>query len=330
MPVRQPDLSATPEEMKKTTMLDAVRCAARDSAGMEALGLPPRNLVLGDWFKEGDLGFIYAPRGIGKTWLSLAIATAVANGRRLGPWQAHGVWPVCYTDGEMAVDDMLGRMSGMEAGPHFTTLNHECLFHLSGKVLNIAEPETQQALTDYCLETGQRVLILDNLSCLASGMAENDADAWEAVLGWLLTMRRHKIAVLLVHHAGRNGEMRGTSKREDSAFWVLRLDAVDEDKAGTDKQTRFISRFTKERNSGQPQTPLEWTFQTGPDGLTRIGHREADRLALFRQWVEAGLNTATDISQEMGVSKGSVSKMAKAAQLAGWLATDGRKYTLVS
>jgi hypothetical protein len=32
----------------------------------------------------------------------------------------------------------------------------------------------------------------------------------------------------------------------------------------------------------------------------------------------------------MGVSKGSVSKMAKAAQLAGWLATDGRKYTLVS
>jgi putative DNA primase/helicase len=136
--------------------------------------------------------------------------------------------------------------------------------------------------------------------------------------------------VILVHHAGRNGEMRGTSKREDAAFWVLRLDAVDEDKAGTDKQTRFISRFTKERNSGKPQAPLEWTFQTGPDGLTTISHKVADRLATLRQWIEDGLNTATDIAQEMGVSKGTVSKMAKAAQKAGWLATDGRKYRLVS
>lgn len=330
MPVRQPDLSATPEELKKTTMLDAIRMATRDMAGLEALGLPPRNPVLGDWLREGDLGFIYAPRGLGKTWLSLAISTAVANGRRLGPWQAHGVWPVTYVDGEMAVDDMQKRMAGMEATPTFKTLNHEALFHLSGRVVNIAEPETQQALTDYCLETGQRVLILDNLSCLASGMAENDADAWEAVLGWLLTLRRHRVAVILVHHAGRNGEMRGTSKREDSAFWVLRLDAVDEDKAGNEKQARFISRFTKERNSGKPQAPLEWTFQTGPDGLTRIGHKEADKLALFRQWLDAGLNTAGDIATEMGVSKGTVSKMAKAAQQAGWLASDGRKYTLVS
>jgi hypothetical protein len=82
-------------------------------------------------------------------------ATREANGRELGPWQAHGVWPVCYVDGEMAVDGMLERMHGMEAGPNFATVNHECLFHLSGKVLNIAEFETQQALTDYCLETGQ-------------------------------------------------------------------------------------------------------------------------------------------------------------------------------
>jgi putative DNA primase/helicase len=143
-------------------------------------------------------------------------------------------------------------------------------------------------------------------------------------------MRRHKVAVILVHHAGRNGEMRGTSKREDSAFWVLRLDGVDEEKTGAEKQTRFISRFTKERNSGRPQAPLEWTFQTGPDGLTRIGHKEADRLAIFRQWVEVGLNTASAIATEMEVSVGTVSKWAKKGQQAGWLASDGRRYTLVS
>ena len=330
MPVRQPDLTATPEELKKTTMLDAIRMATRDTVGIEALGLPPRVPMLGDWLKEGDCGFLYAPRGLGKTWLSLGLACAIANGRPLGPWQSHGAWPVGYVDGEMAVDDMLERIDGMAGGPNLRILNHEALFHLSGKVINIAEPETQQALLDFCLETGLRVLILDNLSCLASGMAENDADAWEAVSNWLLTMRRHKVVLIVVHHAGRNGEMRGTSKREDAAFWVLRLDAVDGDKEGTDRQARFISRFTKERNSGKSQTPLEWTFETGADGRTSIDHKVADRLALFRQWIEAGLNTATDLATEMAVSKGTISKMAKAAQQAGWLATDGRKYTLVS
>jgi hypothetical protein len=330
MPVREPELSATPEELNKITMLDAVRMATRDAAGIKALGLPVRNLVLGDWFKEGDLGFIYAPRGIGKTWLSLAINSAVANGQRLGPWQAHGVWPVCYLDGEMAMDDMLSRMDGMNAGHNFSVLNHEALFHLSGKVLNIADPVTQQALTDHCLEKGFRVLVLDNLSCLASGMEENKADAWEAVLGWLLTLRRHKIAVIMVHHAGRNGEMRGTSKREDSAFWVLRLDAVADEKSGSEKQTQFISRFTKERNSGKPQTPIEWTFQTGADGLTRVSYKRVGQIEIFRQWVANGLTSATDIANEMGVTKGTVSKWAKDGVLEGWLDNKKGKYTLVS
>jgi DNA-binding MarR family transcriptional regulator len=124
--------------------------------------------------------------------------------------------------------------------------------------------------------------------------------------------------------------MRGTSKREDAAFWVLRLDPVDDEKTGTDKLARFISRFTKERNSGKPQAPLEWTFQTGPDGLTRISHKEADKLAIFRQWIESGLTTASDIATEMGVSKGTVSKMSKVAQKAGWLTSNNRHYTLVS
>ena len=330
MSVRKPDFTATPEEMKKTTMLDAVLMATRNTAGIEALGLPPRVPMLGDWLKEGDAGLLYAPRGLGKTWLSLGLACALANGRSLGPWQAHGAWPVCYIDGEMALDGMLERMHGMSASPNLRILSHEALFHLAGRVLNIAEEETQQALLALCLEGGFRVLVLDNLSCLASGMAENDADAWERVKPWLLTMRRHKVAVIIVHHAGRNGEARGTSKREDDVFWVLRLDAVDGDKAGADRQARFASRFTKERNSGRSHTPLVWTFETGPDGLTTISHKVADRLAILRQWIDDGLNTATDLATEMGISKGQVSKLAKEAQKAGWLATDGRKYRLVS
>ena len=88
------------------------------------------------------------------------------------------------------------------------------------------------------------MVVLDNFSTLASGMKENDSFAWEQVNNWLLQFRHHKIAVIMVHHAGRNGHARGTSKREDAAFWVMALDDArkhSDDKTGA----RFVSRFTK-------------------------------------------------------------------------------------
>ena len=54
-----------------------------------ALNIPARQKLLSDWFYEGDLGFIFAPRGIGKTWLGMGLSTALSAGTTCGPWQAH-------------------------------------------------------------------------------------------------------------------------------------------------------------------------------------------------------------------------------------------------
>ncbi|MFA7344915.1 MAG: AAA family ATPase [Terrimicrobiaceae bacterium] len=312
------------------TLLDAIRISTKPAGGIAELGLPPRAPLLADWFKEGDTGFLFAPRGLGKTWLSMGLACAVANGSALGPWHAHKARKVVYVDGEMAVDGMLDRLAGMGSGENLSILNHEVLFHLGGKTLNVADADTQRALTGYVLESGAALIVLDNLSCLCSGQEENNADAWEPILHWLLILRRHKVAVLIVHHAGRNGQMRGTSRREDAAFWVLRLDAAEDAEGIAGRRATFLSRFTKERNSGKEQAPLQWTFETGTDGIVRVGHKEASGLSVFRQWIEDGLDTASDIATEMGVSKGTISKMAKRAQDAGWLTTAGRRYKLVS
>jgi len=45
-----------------------------------------------------------------------------------------------------------------------------------------------------CVEKAIKVLIIDNLSCLVSGVKENDADAWEILLAWLLDLRRRRTA----------------------------------------------------------------------------------------------------------------------------------------
>lgn len=310
-----------------TELAAALRRATIPCTQLSALGLPPRKPVLGDWFMEADLGFVFAPRGLGKTWLSLAMATAIASGGKCGPWQAVVARRVLYIDGEMPCESLDERIAGMEGVENLDVLNHEALFHLTGKVLNLADRVTQDALTAQMLADGTAVVFLDNLSCLFSGVKENEADAWECVLQWLLTLRRYRIAVVVVHHAGRNKEMRGTSRREDAAFWVIRLDATEGEGR---KGAQFVSRFTKDRNSQREQTATEWNFTTGQGGKVAVETNEASAMDVFRQSIVDGLTGAEEIARKMGMSKGTISKMAKKAMDEGWLTKNGRDYMLVN
>jgi putative DNA primase/helicase len=161
-------------------------------------------------------------------------------------------------------------------------------------------------------------------------MEENKGDDWERVLHWLLNLRRLKIVVLIVHHAGRNGEMRGTSRREDAAFWVLKLNYADESKSGTCRIAKFVSMFTKERNSGREQMPLEWTFETDSEGVVRVAFNQAEPLKVFRKCLEEGYDTASSIADVMDISPSAVSKLSRKAVAADWLKVEKRKYVLVS
>src|SRR5207247_6387631 len=127
-------------------------------------------------------------------------------------------------------------------------LQHEALFHLTGKVLNLTSASVQGALLESCQQRRVEVIFLDNLSCLFTGIKENDADAWELVLPWLLDLRRNRIAVVFIAHAGRNGFMRGTSRREDAAFWVMQLTET-KDAGEIQNEAKFVCRFVKNRNA---------------------------------------------------------------------------------
>ena len=52
---------------------------------------------------------------------------------------------------------------------------------------------------------------------------ENDADSWLPVQDWALRMRASGRSVLFIHHAGKSGHQRGTSKREDILDTVIAL-----------------------------------------------------------------------------------------------------------
>ena len=321
----------------KAEWLQSFKRAASSSAGLGAIAVPPCQPIIGKWFKQGDLGFICGPRGLGKTWLAMLLARKCAEGSSLGAglpeWQIHGPRRVLYVDGEMSVDGIRERDNALAAAAtqNIIYLQHEALFHLTGKVLNLTDADAQAALLEMCRQERIEVLLLDNLSCLFSGMRENDADAWERVLPWLLDLRRNRIAVIFIAHCGRNGMMRGTSRREDAAFWIINLVEI-KDGGELRQGAKFMARFVKNRNTGDADCPsLEWTFVKPPNDLkAHVNWKRTSVPDSFRKCIEDGLSTASEIADEMGVSRAMVSRHAAKAIKAGWLKRKDRRYVPVS
>jgi AAA domain len=141
------------------------------------------------------------------------LAVHLSIGTDFDSWAVPKAVPVLYIDGEIPEDLTRDRLKGLaSANKNLTVLYHEELFNSAGLTMNLADPVAQKVITELCVEKGFKVLILDNLSCLVSGVKGNGADAWEVLLPWLLELRRRRIALVIVHHAGASGKrMRGTT-----------------------------------------------------------------------------------------------------------------------
>jgi hypothetical protein len=282
------------------------------AADLETAELPRRLKLLDRWLCAADLGFIFAPRGVGKTWLAMALPAALSQGKTLGAWSA-GEQPisVLYVDGEMPLEltQYRSRAFGLGEGA-VSYLHHETIFDKLGSSLNIGLIEHRDAITALVVEKGFQCLILDNLSALASGVDENKGTDYEPVGHWLLELRRRKITVIVIHHAGRNGFMRGHSKREDSCSWIVELrDAKSEGEPGA----KFVSHFAKpSRNTGEAMPDLLWHFTTDASGQASITCELAQTTEYeqFIQHVLDGVEHQKDIAEMMGKHKGTICKWA--------------------
>ncbi|MBL9145333.1 MAG: AAA family ATPase [Verrucomicrobiaceae bacterium] len=329
MPNDEPKPSSHPasEGVPRITPQSLASCliTARDLATMQ---IPKRPRLLDKWLCEGDLGYVFAPRGVGKTWLAMTLPRAISQGASLGLWEAgESKTRVLYVDGEMPLELTQYRSRGIELGEgDVTYLHHEALFDHLGSSLNIGSEEQRTAITALLVEQGFKCVILDNLSSLASGVEENRGEHYEPIAHWLLELRRRKITVIIIHHAGRNAEvMRGHTKREDACSWIIQLrDAKQEGEPGA----KFVSHFAKpSRNTGEPLRDLLWHFTTGKDGSVSIHCEvaEVSEYEAFIQHVLDGADTQADIAEMMGKPKGTISKWASKAQRDGRICRDGNK-----
>jgi len=162
-----------------------------------------------------------------------------------------------------------------------------------------------------------RVLILDNISCLFSGINEDSKQDWEPINAWLIRLRHRGLATVLVHHAGKGGQQRGTSGREDSLDTVIQLSKP----TGGDAREgcHFELTFTKCRSvTGDEVAPLDVRLQT-------IGGRlewqcqpiEVSTREKVRKLYLEGVESPSDIAEEIGCTKGTASKIIKKLRAEG-------------
>jgi AAA domain/Bifunctional DNA primase/polymerase, N-terminal len=88
---------------------EALEQGACSSLELSTLPIQPRELLIDDWCRVGDLGFIFARRGVGKTWKAMHLAHGLASKTDVGPWKIHKQTKVLYLDGEMPPSDIKDR-----------------------------------------------------------------------------------------------------------------------------------------------------------------------------------------------------------------------------
>jgi len=275
-----------------------------------AMDIPPRELLLAPWLPEKGLAMVAAPRGIGKTHVALNVAYAVASGGSFLRWKAVTPRPVLYIDGEMpavALQERLARIAkhaDMAPTPDALALMAADLGEFG--VPDLSTPEAQAALMP--LLAPYDLVVMDNLSTLCRSGRENEAESWGAVQGFLLALRRAGKSALLIHHTGKNGAQRGTSKREDVLDSVLLLKQPDDYDAS--QGARFIVTFDKHRGFfGDDAKAFEAALDP-LSGLWTVTEATASRDAEIREMKEQGFSLR-DIGQELGVNASTVSRALK-------------------
>lgn len=284
--------------------------------------IPPREEILSPILQTQSLNMIHAYRGIGKTHVALGIAYAVASGGTFFKWTAPIPRRVLYLDGEMPACVIQERLLSIVSGSDISIPSPDYLQLLSpdlqpNGIPDLSTREGQLLLEPYLKDI--ELIVVDNISSLCRTGRENEAEGWSPVQEWALRQRAAGRSVLFIHHSGKGGGQRGTSKREDLLDTVITL------KRPSDYQMKQGARFEVHLEKGrhilgEDASPFEaWLMSDENSGsfwtCKDLSEATGDRIiTLFNE----GLNQ-TDIANELGVNKSTICRAIKKAKVEGRL-----------
>jgi putative DNA primase/helicase len=286
-----------------------------------ALELPSRRYILAPWLPERGLVMVYSPRGVGKTLFGMSCAYAVAVGGAFLGFTASSPRKVLCIDGEMPASVMQERLAAIIGAFDRQPPTSE---HFRILLSDLAET----GLPDLATLEGQNwinarigdaeVIVLDNISTLVRSGKENEAEGWLPVQNWALSQRRAGRTVIFLHHAGKGGAQRGTSRREDVLDTVISLRRPSDYKS--DQGARFELHYEKCRGLyGKEAQMFEARYEVcnGAAVWTRTESTEADLARVIAAYQDG--MSVRETGDALGIHRSRVERLRRKAAEAGKL-----------
>jgi hypothetical protein len=300
-------LRMTADDLSLSTNRKLISVRADELLEME---IPAREMLLSPIIPSQSLSMLYAKRGIGKTFLGLGIAHAISSGTKFLRWEAPTPRRVLYVDGELPgrlLQERYRLVSGNNPSSNLKFISPD---FQDGVIPDLSSREGHALIERHL--GGISLVILDNLSCLVRGVKENEGEGWLPIQGWALELRRKGISELFLHHAGKQGTQRGTSRREDVLDTVLTLRNPSDYRA--EEGLRVELHFEKCRSlTGDDVRPFEVKLVNlaGTTEWTMNDVEDAKKSRVL-ELVAEGVSYR-DIAEEVQVGKSTVQRWAKAS-----------------
>jgi putative DNA primase/helicase len=307
------DLKDLREAMLDAPIFDGQpEARALTMAQMMALEVPPRQYLLKPWLETGSLNMMHGQRGDGKTWLSLGTSYAIAKGVPFLGWTPERAARVLYVDGELPAALLRDRLRFL-GGPtdNLCILSRDVLWRTNDTVLpDLATPEGREFLDKIIEREQAEVIVLDSLSTLFRSGVENDAETWAEPQDWLMQHRFRGRSVIIVHHEGKSGTPRGTSKKEDTLDTIIKIRGHKDNREQHASETAFELTYTKSRS---------FTTGTGRPLIARLSTESGT--AMWRheyesrteddviELLDTGLKQS-EVAKRLKITKGYVSRIA--------------------
>lgn len=328
------DTSVSDEQfVKESKLQEEVQTAVENNsllhfvtgADLMKMDIPEPEVLLYPWLRRGVLAMICAETGIGKTWLSMTIATALARGGSIfdDRWFCPKPRRVMYIDGEMSLFSMRKRLAELGGDcDNFLLVNPD--LDRDAPAINLANCEWQQKILRTIDAKGVDVIVLDNVSSLYRVESNsNSIESWQPMQDFLWKLRRKDIGTVLVDHKGKNPAVesaRGTSGKSDILNFTITLKRPE----GYDPSdgASFVISFGKFRDltgdevnsflatlaNGSWSTELYKAPTKTPGAHKKEANVEAVRQA-YLEAVDAGQEVSpSKISNDTGVPLGSVNR----------------------
>ena len=253
--------------------------------------IPERGFLLSPWMREEDSCLLFAAAGVGKTQLALTLALAVAGGGEVFGWTSPTPRRVLLIDGEMNSADLRARLvalAGTVEGLDLQAARRNLVVIArhdqspDARFPDLGAEGEHDAILKMVRSYRPALVVLDNLSTLATLDDENSAGNVQRTVRLLARLKQAHIGVICVHHSGKSGTTyRGSSMLSTTFESIIGLladkahDAMDT--SGTTKFGLEFHKFRARRDpSVGPRTitleelsdgSLKWTASLPEDGV---------------------------------------------------------------